>query len=74
MKYKKYSCNSKEAKEFCEKAGFDLNVHFVKTRRKGDKILVSGTLGKPNEWRALAAAVEKLGAPYEYAGRLPEHC
>lgn len=72
--YEKYSCSSATTRQFCEKTGFILNSHFVQTRHKVGKILVSGTLGKPDEWRALAAATEKLGAPYVYAGRLPEHC
>ena len=61
-----YSTKSETTRLFCEEKGFMFHINFVKTMKRGDKVYVSATLGKPNEWQALRNACD--GEKYIYKG------
>jgi hypothetical protein len=62
-----YSTDSETTKEFCKSHGFLFSINFVATMKRGDKVYVTGTAGKPYEWKALEAACD--GETYIYKGR-----
>ena len=61
-----YSTKSETTKQVCEQIGFTFDINFVATMKRGGKIYVKGTCGKPEEFSALREACEKNG--YIYAG------
>lgn len=61
-----YSTDNEVAKEVCRTLGFIFQARFVEAARRGGKTYVRGTLGKPDEFRALRAACREHG--YIYTG------
>lgn len=62
-----YSTTSELTRQVCETIGADFDIKFVKTMQRKGKIYVSGTLGKPDEWRWLHSKCIEHG--YIYTGR-----
>ncbi len=56
-----YSTKSQTTKMVCKQIGFRFDIKFVETMRRGDKIYVRGTCGKPHEFDALEAACQQYG-------------
>jgi hypothetical protein len=50
---KMYSTNTSTTKQVCAIIGADFSVKFIETMKRGDKIYVRGTLGKPEEYNWL---------------------
>lgn len=59
-----YSTTSETTRAVCEKLGFHFSSRFVATMRRGGKIYVRGTCGKPIEFSALKRACEANGLIY----------
>jgi hypothetical protein len=62
-----YSTKSKVTREVCERLGYTFEIRWVKAMRRNGKTYVSGTAGKPEEWRKLWQDCERVG--YIYKGR-----
>ena len=56
-----YSTTSDLTKRFCQASGFIFSVAFVTTLKRGSKIFISATLGKPEEWQSLRRKVAQMG-------------
>ena len=55
-----WSTDSRETKEFCEKAKIDNHVRFVETALIDGIVFVSGTAGKPEEFSLLKKKCSEL--------------
>lgn len=60
-----YSTTSETTKQVCEKIGFDFDIEFVSTMKRGEKIFVKGTCGKQHEFQLLKKACGQFGFCYK---------
>jgi hypothetical protein len=60
-----YKTETTTTAEVCQVLGYNPKINFVATMKRGNKIYVKGTCGKPEEFRQLKYDCEKFGFIYK---------